>query len=271
MKIARAIVENRAIVGLVTDRGLVPIESSIVEALTYSLERLDELSRTGVAVGVPEAYLPPIDATSRIFCVGVNYGAHAKEASREGEEKPTIFLRTHESLVSEGRPLQRPAVSPNFDYEGELAVVIGKRGRSITPELALAHVAGYTCFNDGSVRDYQKHSLTAGKNFDATGSCGPWIQTADGIPDPAALSLTTRVNGEVMQQASVSEMIYSVPQIIAYISTITELLAGDVIATGTPAGVGLFRDPPRWLVPGDVVDVSIDGVGSLINRIEATV
>jgi 2-keto-4-pentenoate hydratase/2-oxohepta-3-ene-1,7-dioic acid hydratase in catechol pathway len=157
-----------------------------------------------------------------------------------------------------------------FDYEGELAVVIGGGGKAISPNEALLQVAGYTCFNDGSIRDFQKHSLTAGKNFDATGSCGPWIVTADAVQGADQLILSTRVNGETLQHASTAEMIYSIPEIIAYISTITALRAGDIIATGTPAGVGLFREPPRWLVPGDAVEVTVSGVGTLVNPIKET-
>jgi 2-keto-4-pentenoate hydratase/2-oxohepta-3-ene-1,7-dioic acid hydratase in catechol pathway len=226
---------------------------------------------SSVSAVVPEfTYLPPISPNSRILCVGVNYGAHAKEASREGEPKPTIFLRTAESLVGHLTPLERPTASVQFDYEGELAVVIGGGGKAISPNEALLQVAGYTCFNDGSIRDFQKHSLTAGKNFDATGSCGPWIVTADAVQGADQLILSTRVNGETLQHASTAEMIYSIPEIIAYISTITALRAGDIIATGTPAGVGLFREPPRWLVPGDAVEVTVSGVGTLVNPIKET-
>jgi 2-keto-4-pentenoate hydratase/2-oxohepta-3-ene-1,7-dioic acid hydratase in catechol pathway len=161
----------------------------------------------------------------------------------------------------------RPSVSTNFDFEGELAVVIGRGGRHIAVEQALDHVAGYTCFVDGSVRDYQKFSVTSGKNFPATGPLGPWIVTTDEIPDPTRLTLTTRLNGAEMQRSPTDLLIYSIPQIIAFCSDFTPLSPGDVIATGTPEGVGHRRNPPVWMNAGDVLEVEITGIGTLRSRI----
>ncbi|KQP06161.1 fumarylacetoacetate hydrolase family protein [Pseudorhodoferax sp. Leaf265] len=212
--------------------------------------------------------LPPVTAGARIFCVGVNYQDHAAEVGRQVPGQPSVFLRTLESLRGHLQPLAYPAVSPQFDFEGEIAVVVGQPGRDIARAQALQHVFGYSCFMDGSVRDYQKQSLAVGKNFAESGAMGPWIVTADEVPDPRALTLTTLVNGQQMQHASARQLIYDIPAIMAYISTWTPLKRGDVIATGTPAGVGLSRTPPVWLQPGDRVDVCVDGIGTLSNPVE---
>jgi 2-keto-4-pentenoate hydratase/2-oxohepta-3-ene-1,7-dioic acid hydratase in catechol pathway len=272
VKLVRALIDGCIVIGSATERGFVPLSSptehlSMAAALALPSEGLLAAERTGRVSEAPIQYLAPVDSDRRIFCVGVNYRAHATEASR-ADAYPTIFLRTHASVVGHRTPIRRPNASDEFDYEGELALVIGNPGRDISEDKALSHVAGYTAFNDGSIRNYQKHSLTAGKNFDTTGSCGPWIVTADEIPDPANLALTTTVNGEVLQHANTGDMIYSLPKIIAYVSAIAELQTGDVISTGTPAGVGAFRDPKRWLVPGDILEISIDGVGILRNVVE---
>ncbi|MFK4448567.1 2-keto-4-pentenoate hydratase/2-oxohepta-3-ene-1,7-dioic acid hydratase in catechol pathway [Caballeronia udeis] len=164
--------------------------------------------------------------------------------------------------------MQKPLTSDDFDYEGELAIVIGKAGRHITEANALEHVFGYTCFNDGSVRDVQlKQSLIAGKNFPKTGALGPWIVTADEIPDPSRLILATRINGREVQRKGVDDMIFNVAQIISYISGWTRLEPGDVIATGTPEGVGFVRKPPLWLKVGDTVEVEISSIGTLVNPV----
>jgi 2-keto-4-pentenoate hydratase/2-oxohepta-3-ene-1,7-dioic acid hydratase in catechol pathway len=213
--------------------------------------------------------LSPIVDPGKIICVGHNYAAHVKEGgSRETPKHPTIFLRLLNTLVPQGGDLVRPRVSTHFDYEGELAVVIGKPGRHISRETALSHVFGYTIFNDGSVRDYQfDHCLTIGKNFASTGGIGPWIATADEIPDPSRLTITTRLNGEQVQHAGTSDLIVDVPAIIAYVSTFTPLAPGDIIATGTPQGVGFARKPPLWMKAGDKVEVEISGIGTLRNRV----
>lgn len=214
--------------------------------------------------------LPPIPNPNKVICIGLNFRAHAADAGLKLPENPSVFLRLNNTLAAHDAPLVRPKLSGDFDYEGELAIVIGKAGRHIAKAAALGHVFGYSCFNDGSLRDYQfEHSLTVGKTFPSTGGFGPWIATADEIPDPSKLTLTTRVNGVETQHKGLDDMIVDVPAIIAYVSSWTELVPGDVIATGTPEGVGLARKPPLWLKPGDTVEVEITKIGVLRNRIVA--
>ncbi len=212
-------------------------------------------------------FLPVIPRPEKILCAGINYRSHAAEMSRELPKQPSMFVRFADTLVGHGGELIRPKVSDNFDFEGELAVVIGKAGRHITAERALDHVAGYTCFVDGSVRDYQKFSVTSGKNFPGTGPLGPWLVTTDEIVDPSRLTLTTRLNGAQVQHATTDQLIYSIPQIIAFCSDFTALAPGDVIATGTPEGVGRSRKPPLWMKPGDTLEVEIGGIGVLRARV----
>ncbi|MCC6006561.1 MAG: fumarylacetoacetate hydrolase family protein [Rhodobacteraceae bacterium] len=214
-------------------------------------------------------FLPVIPNPARILCVGINYASHIAETGRETPEKPMLFVRFPSSQVGHGQPMLRPAESERFDFEGELAVIVGHGGRRIPQSEALAAVAGYACYNDGSIRDWQRHSsqFTAGKNFPATGAFGPWMTTTDDIPDPAALNLITRLNGAVVQEAPISDLVFDVPALIAYCSTFTPLEPGDVIITGTTGGVGAFRTPPLWMKSGDVVEVEIDGIGTLSNPV----
>ena len=211
--------------------------------------------------------LPVVPDPDKIVCAGLNYKDHVAEFAREMPEHVTLFARLHNTLVAHGDDIVRPAVSDNFDFEGELALIIGKGGRHIAEADVLSHIAGYTCFLDGSVRDYQRHSVTAGKNFHRTGPLGPWMVTADEIPDPAALELTTRLNGAVVQNATTDLLIYSIPNIVSYISDFTPLEPGDVIATGTPAGVGNGRTPKLFMKAGDVIEVEISGIGTLRNTV----
>ncbi|HEX7082005.1 MAG TPA: fumarylacetoacetate hydrolase family protein [Gammaproteobacteria bacterium] len=215
-------------------------------------------------------YRPVIpDPAAKFLCVGVNYMPHIREMGREKPDYPVVFVRFADSLVGHLEPMVRPSVSACYDYEGELAVVIGKRARHVPRDRALEHVAGYGCFNDGSVRDFQRHGLqwTPGKNFHASGAFGPWLVTADEQDDPAKLHLTTRLNGEVVQDESVAELCFDVAQLIEYCSTFARLEPGDVIVTGTPGGVGAGRKPPLWMKAGDTVEVSIRGIGTLRNPI----
>jgi 2-keto-4-pentenoate hydratase/2-oxohepta-3-ene-1,7-dioic acid hydratase in catechol pathway len=212
-------------------------------------------------------FLPLIPSPNKILCAGVNYRAHAAEVGRELPKQPSLFIRFADTLIGHGGEMIRPTVSDNFDFEGELALVIGTGGRHIKPERALDHVAGYTCFVDGSVRDYQKFSVTSGKNFPGTGPLGPWLVTRDEITDPSRLTLTTRLNGKEVQHATTDQLIYAIPQIIAFCSDFTTLSPGDVIATGTPEGVGHSRKPPLWMKPGDVLEVEISSIGVLRTRI----
>jgi 2-keto-4-pentenoate hydratase/2-oxohepta-3-ene-1,7-dioic acid hydratase in catechol pathway len=218
--------------------------------------------RADVALDAVEL-LPVIPDPDKILCIGVNYASHASEVGRALPPQPSVFSRLHNTLVAHGGDIIRPSASTNFDFEGELAVVIGARCRHVPRARALSVVAGYTCFLDASVRDFQKHSVTAGKNFPATGPLGPWMVTSDVIPDPQALELTTRLNGSVVQHDTTDHMIFDVATIIEYLSTVTWLEPGDVIATGTPDGVGLGRKPPLWMKGGDKVEVEISGIGTL--------
>ena len=213
---------------------------------------------------------PPITDPDKIICAGRNYRAHAAEAGGAPPENPQVFLRLVNTLVAHGQPMVCPKISGDFDYEGELALIIGKPGRHIAKADALSHIFGYTLFNDGSIRDIQfKHSIAAGKNFHQTGGFGPWIVTADEIPDPTRLHLATRLNGHEVQHTGIDDLIFDIPTLISYCSDWTPLVAGDVISTGTPEGVGFARKPPLWMKPGDVVEVEIGGIGVLRNPIVA--
>jgi len=214
-------------------------------------------------------FLPPVADACKLLCIGINYVPHMKEMGRERPEYPVVFVRFADSIVGHGQPMLRPLDSVQFDYEGELAVVIGRRARRVTRAAALDYVAGYACFNDGSVRDYQRHSqqFTPGKNFHASGSFGPWLVTTDEVPDPSKLRLTTRLNGQVVQDESVGELCFDVAQLIEYCSKWAELQPGDVIVTGTPGGVGAGRKPPLWMKAGDTVEVEITSLGVLRNSI----
>ena len=212
-------------------------------------------------------FLPAIPNPEKILCVGINYKSHAAEQGHEAPKLPNIFTRFVNTLVPHDGEMIRPKVSTSFDFEGELAVVIGRGGRHVSQEDALKHVAGYTCFCDGSVRDFTKYSLVASKNFAGTGPLGPWIVTADEIPDPTALTLVTRLNGQEMQRSGTDMLIHSIPAIIAFCSVFTPLAPGDIIATGTPDGIGAKRTPPVWMKAGDVLEVEISKIGTLRNRI----
>lgn len=215
---------------------------------------------------------PPVSGSGKILCIGLNYLDHAAESAMALPESPTVFARFRTGLVAHNAPLVRPRVSSQFDYEGELAAVIGKPGRAISEADALDHVAGYTIFNDGSVRDYQMRTpqWTVGKNFDGTGALGPVFVTAEELPPGAAgLRLETRLNGETMQSASTGDLVFDVAKLVSFLSVAMTLEPGDLIVTGTPAGVGFARKPPVFMQPGDVCEVSIEGIGVLRNRVVA--
>lgn len=217
-------------------------------------------------------FLPPLARPGKIVCVGLNYVDHAAEAGFELPPFPTLFVRFASSLVGHGEPLVKPAASDALDFEGELVSIIGRGGRNIDEADALDHVIGYSVFNDASVRDYQMKTTqwTAGKNFDGTGAFGPWIVTADELPQGATgLKLETRLNGEIVQSASTADMIFPVARLVAILSSFMTLDTGDIIVTGTPAGIGMTRTPPLYMKPGDVCEVEIEGVGLLSNRVEA--
>lgn len=213
--------------------------------------------------------LPVIPKPDKILCVGLNYRSHQEEMGRGGEGFPTIFTRFASSQVGHGQPLLRPLESETLDFEGEIAVVIGRSGRRIPTGNALEHLFGVSIYNDGSVREYQRQTsqFTPGKNFPSTGAFGPWLVTLDEIPNLDALTLTTRLNGEEMQRADSSQMVHGFAEIIEYCSRFTELVPGDVLVTGTPGGVGAARKPPVFMDAGDFVEVEVSGIGTLSNPV----
>ena len=213
---------------------------------------------------------PVIPNPEKILCIGLNYVSHRTETKRPETRYPSIFTRFADTQVGHEAPVLRPSFSTAFDYEGELAVIIGRGGRFISEQDVGAHIAGYSCYNDVSVRDWQRHTAqwTPGKNFPNTGAFGPSLVTPDEIPDLGALILRTRLNGKVMQEAPISDLIFSIPVIVSYISKFTPLSPGDVIATGTPGGVGDRRDPPVYMKDGDVVEIEIDRIGILRNIVQ---
>lgn len=279
MKFASYRLDGTESFGLVADQGVIDAPTHLGDVVRDlrgaiadgALSRIaaDLVKRPATLPFDAVDWLPVIPRPDKIVCAGVNYRSHASETGRALPIQPSMFARFQDTLIGHDAAILRPHVSHHLDFEGELAVIIGKPGRNIPAEQALDFVAGYTCFNDGSLRDYQKFSVTAGKNFPSTGALGPWMVTADEITDPAALTLVTRVNGTEMQRTGTAEMIHSVPSIIAFVSRFTPLEPGDVIATGTPEGVGHKRDPQVWLNAGDVVEVEISGIGLLRNSVRA--
>lgn len=257
--------------GIVDATGWLPAHRTLQGVLAANaLDELDALRAAHPDFRLADiTFLPPIPEPKRIICVGINYDAHRVETGRKPTEHPTLFIRWPSSLTGHRQPIWRPRVSSRFDFEGELAVVIGRAGRRVPRARALEHVAGYACFNDGSVRDFQRHTsqFTPGKNFARSGGFGPWLVTADEVLDPAGLELTTRVNGQVVQHAPTADLVFDVPSLIEYITTFTPLEPGDVIATGTPSGVGDKREPPLYLSAGDALEVEISAIGTLIHRV----
>lgn len=217
--------------------------------------------------------LPVIPSPGKIFCIGLNYKTHVAETKRAESEYPSIFTRFVDSLSAHNAPLPHPKETKRFDFEGELAVIIGKGGRNIPQAQAFDHIAGYACFNDATARDWQRHThqWIPGKNFPLTGPLGPFMATTKEVPDVNSLTLETRLNGEVVQHASLADLIFTLPVIIAYISGFTPLSPGDVIATGTPGGVGDRREPPLYMKADDVVEVEITGLGTLRNTVVAAI
>lgn len=216
--------------------------------------------------------LPVVTDAPKIICVGLNYADHAKEGGNVVPDYPGLFMRSNQSMIGAGAPIVRPICSDTLDYEAELMVIIGKGGRHIAEADALGHVFGYSIFNDGSVREYQRKSAqwTPGKNFDDTGPVGPWIVTADELPPGCfGLKIESRLNGKVMQSSNTSNMLCSVAHTVSLLSEYTTLQVGDMIAMGTPEGVGYARTPPVFMQPGDVVEVEIEGIGVLRNPIVA--
>lgn len=271
MKLLSFVADGKECFGALSGDGVITLNDKIGQPNLRAALAADAMAamRTAAAENKPDRkrsdikFLPVIPQPAKILCAGINYRSHAAETGRELPKQPSMFIRFTDTLVGHDGNMIRPAVSDNFDFEGELAAVIGKGGRHIRPETALEHVAGYTCFVDGSVRDFQKFSVTSGKNFPGTGPLGPWLVTTDEIPDPSRLTLATRLNGTQVQHSPTDLLIYSIPQIIAFCSDFTTLSPGDVIATGTPEGVGHSRKPLLWMKPGDTLEVEITGIGVL--------
>ena len=217
--------------------------------------------------------LPVIPDPSKILCAGLNYRAHRDEAGRDASARPTIFLRVADSQIGADSTVTVPPNVERFDYEGEMAVIIGREGSGVAVTDAMEYVSGYACYNDFSARDWQRHTgqWTPGKNFTGTGAFGPAMVTADEVGDHTKLTIETRVNGEVRQSATLADLIFTIPELIAYVSSFTTLRPGDVIVTGTPGGVGMFREPPEYLVGGEKVEVEISKVGLLRTQVVAAV
>lgn len=264
--------------GALTDKGIVDLTGRLAPDVT-SLKQAIERDLLSIAANLARgargfaasdvALLPVIPDPAKIICIGLNYETHRAETKRPDAKHPTIFTRFADSQIAHGAPILKPAFSDALDWEGELAVVIGQGGRHIPEETAMDHVAGYACYNDGTVRDWQKHThqFTPGKNFPSTGAFGPAMVTPDEVGDYTKLPIQTRLNGEIMQDATLADLIFPIPRLIAYISTFTPLSPGDVIATGTPGGVGDRREPQLFMKAGDVVEVEIGMLGILRNPI----
>ncbi len=264
--------------GMVTDAGLIDLGRRLgarhpdLKALIAAGALAEARSLAGAPADYRAAdveWLPVIPNPDKIVCVGLNYEEHRVETGRDRTEHPALFLRVADSQVGHLQPLACPRESTHFDYEAEIAVIVGTGGRRIAARAAWDHVAGYSCYNDASVRDWQRHTVqwTAGKNFTGTGAFGPWMVTADEIAPGALMTLSCRLNFYFIDKATTEMMIFKIPRLIEYISTFTTLAAGDVIVTGTPGGVGARRTPPVWMKPGDVVEIEIDRVGVLRNTV----
>jgi 2-keto-4-pentenoate hydratase/2-oxohepta-3-ene-1,7-dioic acid hydratase in catechol pathway len=279
MKLATFKTAQGSSYGIVTGKGVVDLRRYIgnqypdLKALIAGNGVADAAKHLGEAPDYKESdisWLPVIPNPDKILCVGLNYQDHVVETGRDNTEQPAIFVRVADSQVGHKQPIVRPRESTHMDFEAEIAVIIGKGGRRISQKDSWSHIAGYSCYNDGSVRDWQRHTVqwTAGKNFSGTGGFGPWMVTADEIAPETVLTLSCRLNGERMQHADTTMMIFKFPKLIEYISAFTPLEPGDVIVTGTPGGVGSRRTPPLWMKPGDTVEIEIDKVGVLRNQVE---
>lgn len=277
MKLGTFVHQDQVSWGIVTDRGLIDAGKVMGDRFPTLREALAGNALDEVATLVAGArdvlslddvsLLPVIPNPDKIICAGVNYEEHRIETKRERTERPTVFLRLAASQVGHGGAILLPPESIELDYEGEIAIIIGKRGRRISREAAWSHIAGYAPYNDASIRDWQRHTgqWASGKNFPSTGAFGPWMVTRDEIGDGEELTVETRLNGQVVQHASTGMMIFDIPSLIEYASTFTELEPGDVIVTGTPGGVGVKRNPPLFMKDGDRVEVEVGKVGTLVN------
>lgn len=275
MKLASYRYNGKDSYGIYTPTGLIDLGSKIghrypdLKTLLAqnALQVAHELSMSTPDIAVADVtFLPVITAPGKILCVGMNYAAKRQEFN-ELNPAPTLFVRFADSQTGHATPVIKPHYSSEFDYEGELAVIIGKGGQNIAQDVALSHVAGYSCYMDGSARDWQHSWFTAGKNWQKTGAFGPYLTTTDEIPDPHVLAIRTYLNGRMVQDDNTSSMIHKVAELIEYISTFTELSPGDVIITGSPGGVGKKRNPPLFMHAGDCIEVEIENIGHLRNTI----
>lgn len=281
MKIASYVVRGRPSFGAVVDDGIVDLRQrlprfkSLLEVLKAGALEEVKASAAGVRPEFPLSdvqLLPPVLAPEKILCIGVNYANRNAEYKDNSEQPkyPSMFFRMPDSFVGHGQLIVRPPESEQLDYEGEIVLVIGRHGRRVSKENALGYIAGYTLCNEGTIRDWVRHAkfnVTQGKNWDATGSMGPWMVTADEIDPARPLHLTTKVNGEVRQDDTTANLIFDFSSLIAYITTFTSIKPGDLIVSGTPVGAGARFDPPRWLAPGDIVEVSVPEIGTLRNEV----
>lgn len=275
MKLASYLLQGQRSYGVVTPEGIIDLGRRLgsrfadLKALLAADAVHEALAFTGLKADVSPAdvrWLPVIERPEKILCVGMNYADKRKEFDQHNPA-PTLFVRFADSQTGHDSPVVKPHHSSEFDYEGELAVIIGKGGVNISAADALSHVAGYSCYMDGSARDWQHTWFTAGKNWPQTGAFGPWMTTADEIRDPHDLAIRTWLNGRMVQEDNTSSMIHKVAELIEYISTFTSLSAGDVIITGSPGGVGKKRTPPLFMKPGDRIEVEIERIGHLSNVI----
>lgn len=264
--------------GIVKDNGIIDLTGRLdlpdLKTLLESgqLSKAKEFENEPINYTLEEvSFLPVIPNPNKIFCAGVNYDEHRLEVNREKTEKPVIFFRFAETQIGHNAAILQPLESNVLDYEGEVAVIIGKRGRRISKEDAFEYIAGYACYNDGTIRDWQRHTHQwgPGKNFEATGGFGPWMVTRDEIQDNEILTLETRLNGEVMQHTTTDLMIFSIPELIHYVSSFITLQPGDVIVTGTPGGIGFKRNPQVLMKDGDVVEIEVSKIGVLRNVVKA--
>lgn len=273
--------DGRTTFGIRKDGGLIELGSRVSSDLpdlraVLDRGRLDDVSDIGqkFTPSIDEndvVFLPVIPNARKILCVGLNYDAHRVETGRDKTDYPTLFTRFADTLVGHRQSIVLPSASAMLDFEGELAVIIGKAGRHIPRNQAMLHVAGYSCFNDATLRDWQRHTsqFTPGKNFPSTGAFGPSLVTAESIRDVNDLTVQTRLNGEIVQTGNTSEFVFDIPALIEYISTFTQLQPGDVIATGTPSGVGFKRTPPLFMQHGDQVEIEIQDIGVLSSHVVA--
>lgn len=273
MKLMSFEADGRRRFGVVQNDSVVDLSDADTSELAVFLARNDWHKRAQIAEGArfplsSVQFLPVItNREAKIIALGWAYADHRAETGRAPDTFPSFFMKHVDSLVGHKQLLEHPGISDAFDFEGEFAIVIGKIAHRISEEEAFDHVAGYTILMDGSVRDWQKHSVTSGKNFDRSSSCGPWMVTLDEMRDPQALNLTTTLNGTVMQQANTSSLLWTIPYLISYCAAFTTLRPGDLISTGTPGGVGHKRNPPVFMKRGDKIEISIDGIGSLANTV----